>query len=107
FCLFNTTLTLATIYQFCLDSSFRRFLLRRPVILGEQKTNCQAPFDARLTLGARLTRPTSTGVQVASVGPVTSLLRYSRVPSSRPLCGGFDLPLVFIDPRLREPIELV
>ena len=32
---------------------------------------------------------------------------YSRVPSSRPLCGGFDLPLVFIDPRLREPIELV
>ena len=31
----------------------------------------------------------------------------SRVPSSRPLCGGFDLPLVFIDPRLRELIELV
>src|SRR5438552_1199679 len=35
------------------------------------------------------------------------LVKYSRVPSSRPLCGGFDLPLVFIDPRLREPIELV
>src|SRR6266513_1878398 len=36
-----------------------------------------------------------------------AILLYSRVPSSRPLCGGFDLPLVFIDPRLREPIELV
>src|SRR2546421_12449351 len=35
------------------------------------------------------------------------ILKDSRVPSSRPLCGGFDLPLVFIDPRLRELIELV
>ncbi len=40
-------------------------------------------------------------------GDKNSIVFYSRVPSSRPLCGGFDLPLVFIDPRLREPIELV
>src|SRR5438874_5729722 len=44
---------------------------------------------------------------LSRAGKQPGISNCSRVPSSRPLCGGFDLPLVFIDPRLREPIELV
>src|SRR2546423_8611406 len=76
---------------------------------GRRKSSLKralAVCSCQRALGA-VFRLLALSVVIFGFGIYSVLTSLSRVPSSRPLFGGFYLPLAFIASRLRELIELV